>query len=341
MQVSTAVPSWYWEDAREAHSGRICVKQVRGDCLEQFYEALCKVITEEDRILREEPMHRHTTFRVGGPAQYYVTVVTTEELQETIRLCNRCEMPWMIFGNGSNVLVSDTGIRGVVLRLSGELAECEIKENVHDGNAEAWAGGGMLLSAFAMRLAKKGFSGFEFAAGIPGSIGGAVAMNAGAYGGEIKDCITWAEIVTEDGELKRLSAEELDLSYRHSILSEQKAVVTKAGFSFPIGSKLYILSNIEMLSRKRKEKQPLELPSAGSTFKRPEGNYAGKLIMEAGLSGYQIGGAAVSEKHCGFVVNKGNATAADIYALMQHIIKTVEEKSGITLEPEVKLFGEF
>jgi len=199
----------------------------------------------------------------------------------------------------------------------------------------------MLLSAFAMQLAKKGFSGFEFAAGIPGSVGGAVMMNAGAYGGEMKDCITKAEIVTADGECKVLSVEELDLSYRHSILTEEKGVVTKAWFSFPIGSKLFIMSNIELLNRKRKEKQPLEYPSAGSTFKRPEGNFAGKLIMEAGLAGKQIGGAAVSEKHCGFVINKDNATAADIYALMQYVIETVEQASGIRLEPEVKLLGDF
>ena len=309
--------------------------------MEAFYEELCKLITEEESVLREEPMKNHTTFRVGGPAEYFVTVSATETLQAVIKLCNRAKMPWFVLGNGSNLLVSDKGVRGVVLRLSGEFAECEIKENIENGTADAVAGGGMLLSAFAMKLAKKGFSGFEFAAGIPGSVGGAVMMNAGAYGGEIKDCITKAEVVTEDGECRIFSAEELQLSYRHSILSEQKGVVTKAWFSFPIGSKLYILSNIELLNRQRREKQPLEYPSAGSTFKRPEGNFAGKLIMEAGLAGKQIGGAAVSEKHCGFVINKENATAADIYALMQYVIETVEANSGIRLEPEVKLLGEF
>lgn len=309
--------------------------------METFYDALCETLPKEGSILREEPMRKHTTFRVGGPAEYYVTVTTTEELQKVIVLCNRYEVPWLVLGNGSNVLVSDTGIRGVVLRLAGDFTQYEIKENMLQGDAVAWAGAGMLLSSFAMKLAQKGFSGFEFAAGIPGSIGGAVMMNAGAYGGEIKDCITKAEIVTADGERKVLTTEELQLSYRHSILSEEKGVVTKAWFSFPIGSKLYIMSNIEMLNRKRKEKQPLEFPSAGSTFKRPEGNFAGKLIEEAGLAGVQIGGAAVSEKHCGFVINKENATAADIYALMQHIIKKVEETSGVRLEPEVKLLGEF
>ncbi len=306
-----------------------------------FYEELCNLLTEDGAVLCEEPMKNHTTFRVGGPAEYFVTVTSTEELTAVVKLCNRSGVEWIVLGNGSNVLVSDAGVRGVVLRLAGEFTECEIKEDAFHGDAVAVAGAGMLLSAFAMRLAKKGFSGFEFAAGIPGSVGGAVMMNAGAYGGEIKDCITQAEIVTADGECKILSAEELQLSYRHSILSEEKGIVTKAWFSFPVGSKLYILSNIEMLSRKRKAKQPLEYPSAGSTFKRPEGNFAGKLIMEAGLAGKQIGGAAVSEKHCGFVINKGNATATDIYTLMQYVIDTVEKASGIRLEPEVKLLGDF
>ena len=309
--------------------------------MEAFYEELCGILTEEGSVLREEPMKKHTTFRVGGPAEYFVTVKTTEELQGVIKLCNCYGITWFVLGNGSNLLVSDTGVRGVILRLAGEFTECEIKEDIYNGNAEAMAGGGMLLSAFAMRLAKKGFTGFEFAAGIPGSIGGAVMMNAGAYGGEIKDCITKAEIVTEAGERKLLTAEELKLSYRHSVLTEEKGIVTKAWFSFPIGSKLYILSNIEMLNRKRKEKQPLEYPSAGSTFKRPVGNYAGKLIMEAGLAGKQIGGAAVSEKHCGFVINKEHATAKDIYDLMQFVMDKVEETSGVRLEPEVKLLGDF
>lgn len=309
--------------------------------MEAFYEELCKLITEEGSVLREEPMKNHTTFRVGGPAEYFVTVTTTAMLQAVIKLCNSFGVSWFVLGNGSNLLVSDAGVRGVVLRLAGDFTQCEIKENIHDGTADAMAGGGMLLSAFAMQLAKKGFSGFEFAAGIPGSVGGAVMMNAGAYGGEIKDCIVRAEIVTGDGECRIYSAEELQLSYRHSILTEMRGIVTKAWFSFPIGSKLYILSNIEMLNRKRKEKQPLEYPSAGSTFKRPEGNFAGKLIMEAGLAGMQIGGAAVSEKHCGFVINKDNATAEDIYSLMQYVIKKVEETSGIRLEPEVKLLGDF
>lgn len=309
--------------------------------MDAFYEELCKIITKEDGVLREEPMKNHTTFRVGGPAQYYVFVSDTKELQETITLCNRHEVPWVVLGNGSNVLVSDSGVRGVVLRLSGELTRYEIKEDMYAGRAEVVAGGGALLSAVAMGLAKKGFAGFEFAAGIPGSIGGAVMMNAGAYGGEIKDCITKAEIVTADGECRMLSAEELKLSYRHSVLTEEKGIVTRAWFSFPIGSKLYILSNIEMLNRRRREKQPLEYPSAGSTFKRPEGHFAGKLIMDAGLAGMQIGGAAVSEKHCGFVINKGNATATDIYRLMQYVADKVEQVSGVRLEPEVKLLGDF
>lgn len=309
--------------------------------MEGFLEALGKIIPEKERLLLQEPMSRHTTFRVGGPAEYFVTVDTTGELQEVLQLCKSCKMPWTVLGNGSNVLVSDSGLKGVVLRLGGEFTAYEINEELCTGTAEAFAGAGVPLSLFAMKLAKRGFTSFEFAAGIPGSVGGAVVMNAGAYGGEIKDCITKAEVVTEDGERKLLSADELQLSYRHSILMERSWIVTRAWFSFSIGSKLMILSSIEELNRRRREKQPLELPSAGSTFKRPAGSFAGKLIMEAGLAGTRIGGAAVSEKHCGFVVNLGNATAADIYALMRHIIMTVEEKSGIRLTPEVKLLGEF
>lgn len=309
--------------------------------MEAFYKAICSILPEDGSVLREEPMKKHTTFRVGGPAQFFVTVRMIEELQRVIVLCNKSNVAWEVLGNGSNLLVSDKGVRGVVLRLSGEFAQCEILENAEKGEATAWAGAGMPLSSFAMKLAKKGFADFEFAAGIPGSIGGAVMMNAGAYGGEIKDCITQAEIVTANAERKILMAQELKLSYRHSILMEEKGVVTKAWFRFPVGSKLYIMSKIETLHRMRKEKQPLEFPSAGSTFKRPEGNFAGKLIMEAGLAGVQIGGAAVSEKHCGFVINKENATATDIYALMQHIIRKVEETGGVRLEPEVKLLGEF
>ena len=307
--------------------------------MEAFYEELCKLITEEESVLREEPMKNHTTFRVGGPAEYFVTVSETETLQAVIKLCNRAKMPWFVLGNGSNLLVSDAGVKGVVLRLSGEFAECEIKENIQNGTADAVAGGGMLLSAFAMKLAKKGFSGFEFAAGIPGSVGGAVMMNAGAYGGEIKDCITKAEVVTEDGECRIFSAEELQLSYRHSILSEQKGVVTKAWFSFPIGSKLYILSNIELLNRQRREKQPLEYPSGGSFFKRPAGYFAGALIEQSGLKGYTVGGAQVSEKHAGFVINRGGATCADVMALCEHVQREVQTKFGVKLEREVQLVG--
>lgn len=309
--------------------------------MESFYKAICGIFPEDGSVLREEPMKKHTTFRVGGPAQYFVTVRTVEELRQVISLCRENDVPWEVLGNGSNLLVSDKGVRGVVLHLSGEFVQCEILENVEKGEAMAWAGAGMLLSSFAMKLAKKGFADFEFAAGIPGSVGGAVVMNAGAYGGEIKDCITHAEIVTAGGEKKVLGVQELAFSYRHSILMEEKGVVTRAWFRFPVGSKLYIMSKIETLNRMRREKQPLEFPSAGSTFKRPEGNFAGKLIMEAGLAGVQIGGAAVSEKHCGFVINKENATAADVYALIQHIIKRVEETGGVRLEPEVKLLGEF
>ena len=286
-------------------------------------------------------MKNHTTFRVGGPAEYFITVAATEQLQATVRLCNRYEVPWVVLGNGSNVLVSDKGIRGVVLRLAGDFVQCEIKENVHSGNADAVAGGGMLLSAFAMQLAKKGFSGFEFAAGIPGSVGGAVMMNAGAYGSEIKDCILSARVMDGNGEVKELTKDELKLGYRTSAIQGTEWIVLDACFAFCTGKKEDILSEIEELNQRRRDKQPLEYPSAGSTFKRPEGYFAGKLIMDAGLAGYRVGDAEISTKHCGFAINRGNATAAEFYQLMQDVTERVKEAFGVTLEPEVRLLGEF
>lgn len=302
--------------------------------MEHLIEQLT-VVCGADKVKRDEPMSAHTTFRIGGTADVWIEPSGEDGLCEAVALCRKAGVPFVVIGNGSNLLVSDDGYRGVVICLRRGLEKLEIEGNII--RAEA----GVLLARVASEAMKTGLAGLEFASGIPGCIGGAVVMNAGAYGGEIKDCITQAEIVTADGEVKLLSAEELKLSYRHSILMEEKGIVTRAWFSFPIGSKLYILSNIEMLNRKRKEKQPLEYPSAGSTFKRPEGYFAGKLIMDAGLAGMQIGGAAVSEKHCGFVINKEGATATDIYRLMQYVTERVEAVSGVRLEPEVKLLGNF
>lgn len=298
-----------------------------------FEKELHKVMGAE-RILKQEPMKKHTTFRVGGPAEYYL-VPKHNEIEELISLCSRCEIPYLIIGNGSNLLVSDKGIAGAVIEIGKEMDEISIEGNLLRVQA------GALLSKTAHRAMEESLSGMEFAAGIPGCVGGAVAMNAGAYGGEIKDILRSVAVLTKEGKTKRLSVEELELSYRHSIIFEKEYIVLDAEFALNMGNKEDIQSSMEELKKKRVEKQPLEYPSAGSTFKRPEGYFAGKLIMDAGLRGFQVGGAAVSEKHCGFVINKGDAMASDIYQLIQEVQKEVFSKFGVVLEPEVKMVGDF
>ncbi len=298
-------------------------------------------VMKEGRLLEAEPMAKHTTFRVGGPADWFAYIENVEMLQKVIALCKQYEMPYYIIGNGSNVLVSDGGIRGVVLRLSGEFDEVILNESVPEGICRITAGAGAMLSRLAMAAGKKGFTGLEFAGGIPGTVGGAVLMNAGAYGGEIKDTLWAVDVLAEDGTIKRLSRDELKLSYRHSILMETGGIVLKAYFTLTIRPKIQIFATMESYKKARQEKQPLEFPSAGSTFKRPVGYFAGKLIQDAGLMGCRIGGAEVSKKHAGFVINAGNATAADVCELIEHIKKTVKEQSGVTLEPEVRFLGDF
>ena len=256
-------------------------------------------------------------------------------------MCKEQKEPYYIIGNGSDLLVSDAGVRGVIIRLAGEFEEIVAKENVNEGVCDVCAGAGVMLAALSLRAGKKGFTGLEFANGIPGTVGGAVLMNAGAYGGEIKDTIIAAEVMTKEGELKRLTGEELQLSYRHSIMMESGDIVLKAYFRLTVRPKLQIFAIMESYRKARQEKQPLEYPSAGSTFKRPEGYFAGKLIQDAGLQGCSVGGAMVSTKHAGFVINAGGATATDIYQLIQHIRETVKDKFQVELEPEVRFLGEF
>ena len=305
------------------------------------FSAGLKEIMKDGRLLENEPMAKHITFRTGGPADWYAYIENVEMLQRVIALCKQFDVPYYVIGNGSNVLVSDAGIRGVVLRLSGEFDEITLNESVPEGICRITAGAGAMLSRLAMAAGKKGFTGLEFAGGIPGTIGGAVLMNAGAYGGEIKDTLRAVEVLTEDGTIQRLSTEELNLSYRHSVLMETGGIVLKAYFTLTIRPKIQIFATMESYKKARQEKQPLEFPSAGSTFKRPTGYFAGKLIQDAGLKGYQIGGAMVSTKHAGFVINAGNATAKDVCGLIAHITKTVREQFGVTLEPEVRFLGEF
>lgn len=285
-------------------------------------------------IRENEPMKLHTTFRVGGPADVLVTP-DIESLPEVIALCKKHHLPFCVVGNGSNLLVGDKGIRGVVIAMTNRAGEIVCNDET------ITAGAGCTLGQIATLAAGNGLAGFEFAAGIPGTLGGAVVMNAGAYGGEMKDVITSAVVLDEEGNRKELSVEELDLSYRHSCIPEHGYIVLSVTMKLKRGNVEEIRGKMAELREQRTTKQPLEYPSAGSTFKRPEGYFAGKLIMEAGLRGYQVGGAQVAEKHCGFVINKDNATAADIVQLMQDVSAKVEDQFGVKLEPEVKMIGEF
>lgn len=314
------------------------MRQLGGAGLD-FYAELLNIVGK-DNVLREEPLCLHTTLKIGGSADFLVKPVSEEELSALLRCCKKYAVPHFILGNGSNLLVSDSGYRGVVIKLwkTGD-AVC-VREGTA-GRTVVRIAAGTTLSRAAMAVANMGLQGFAFAAGIPGTLGGAVVMNAGAYGGEIKDCIISARVMDSDGNVSELTKEELKLGYRTSVIQGTDLIVLDAEFSFESGNKEAILSEIEELNRRRREKQPLEYPSAGSTFKRPEGYFAGKLIMDAGLAGYRVGDAMVSEKHCGFVINSGNATATDFYRLMQDVSAKVKEEFGVTLEPEVCLLGDF
>lgn len=298
-----------------------------------FYEQLCGILSKE-QVLCKEPMSRHTTFRVGGPADYYV-MPQPQQAAQVVALCRKEQVPCQIAGNGSNLLVGDGGVRGVVLAFAKQAAHIQIS------GSRLKAGAGALLSQVAAEACRAGLGGLEFAAGIPGSVGGAVVMNAGAYGGECKDVLTQAAVLTEEGEQMILTKQELDLSYRHSCIPGRRLIVLEAEFLLQPGSQEKIQALMDDLKQRRLEKQPLSYPSAGSTFQRPEGYFAGKLIMEAGLAGYTSGGAQVSEKHCGFVINTGTATAKDIQTLIRHVQEKVLEHSGVLLQPEVKFMGEF
>ena len=285
-------------------------------------------------IFMEEPMKKHTTFRVGGPADVLVQPDETA-LAAILALCRRYHVSYSFIGNGSNLLVGDKGIRGVVIEMTDPMGNIEV-----DGT-KITAQAGAMLSKIANTAASNGLGGMEFAAGIPGSVGGAVVMNAGAYGGEMKDIIEKVYVLDENGAQLELDRDALDLGYRHSCIPEKKYIVTKVVLELVPHDEAEIRSKMKELNEKRAEKQPLQYPSAGSTFKRPEGYFAGKLIMDAGLRGYQVGGAQVSEKHCGFVINKGDATAADICQLMRDVSDKVQAQFGVVLEPEVKMIGEF
>lgn len=283
-------------------------------------------------LLESEPLCNHTTFRIGGPASYYAVPENVEQIREGIAFAKENKIPFVIIGRGSNILFPDEGYPGMVIEIGKGMEQIQ----VIDGK-RIRAQAGISLAALASLAAKNCLSGLEFAGGIPGTLGGAVTMNAGAYGGEIKDCIVNATVLNEKGELLILNREQLELGYRSSVIQKETYIVLEAEFELQPAKEEDVFSYMRELNAKRREKQPLEFASAGSTFKRPEGYFAGKLIEDAGLRGYRVGDAQVSEKHCGFVINRGKATCADVLQLIEDVQNRVNEAYGVMLEPEVKV----
>ncbi len=288
-----------------------------------------------DHVLTDEPMKQHTTFKIGGPADYFLVPETGEEVGEIIKICRKTDTPYFILGNGSNLLVGDGGYRGAVIQVYRNMSAVTVEGTTITAQA------GALLSAVAAAAKNASLTGFEFAGGIPGTVGGAAVMNAGAYGGEMKDVLVEVTVMDAEGKIFTISAEKLELGYRTSVIKKAGYIVLEAKIRLKEGDQEAIRERMKELTIQRTTKQPLEYPSAGSTFKRPEGYFAGKLVMDSGLRGYQVGGARISEKHCGFVINAGDATAKDVRTLMDNVRDIVYEKYGVTLEPEVKFLGEF
>ena len=297
----------------------------------EFYKLLGEFYNEED-ITVDSPMSEHIYFRVGGPADILVTPVNEEQVVNTLKLCREYNVPYFILGNGSNILVKDGGISGVVIKFN------KLNKITTEGNCVT-AQSGALLKDVSQAALENNLRGFEFACGIPGSIGGAVFMNAGAYDGEMAHVIKSARVIDENCNIKNLTKEELELGYRSSIVMKKGYVVIEATVELESGEYASIKDKIDDLTNRRESKQPLEYPSAGSTFKRPEGYFAGKLIQDSGLKGFSIGGAAVSEKHSGFVINKGGATAKDVLDVIAHVQKTVKENFDVELHTEVRIIG--
>ena len=300
--------------------------------MEKFLDALMSFAGPE-RVKLDQPMDRYTTFRIGGPADVMFFPETPQEILVAQALATESGVPVTVIGCGSNLLVSDAGIRGLVIALGKPFSRIEVR-----GNA-IFAQAGARLSAVANAALAHGLTGLEFASGIPGSVGGGAYMNAGAYGGQLSDVLTEVELL-RDGMAVRVPASEMDFGYRHSAAMESGALITGAAFCLQPGDPAEIRARMDDLNGRRRDKQPLEYPSAGSTFKRPEGYFAGALIEQAGLKGCRIGGAMVSEKHAGFIVNAGNATAQDVFELIMRVQHTVLDRSGVWLEPEVRLIGE-
>ncbi len=299
------------------------------------FKPLLTEIVGEEHCLWDEPMAKHTTFRVGGPADCYCTPGSEEELRKVLVLAREKKLPYFVMGNGSNLLVSDKGFRGLVIAIGREMGE------VRTDGVRITAEAGAMLSQIAAAARQASLKGFEFASGIPGTLGGACMMNAGAYGGEMKQVLKEVVCINEKGEFITVLKDEMGLGYRSSAFMENGWIVSKAVIELSQGDAQEIKDLTEELRKQRTGKQPLDVPSAGSTFKRPEGYFAGKLIMDAGLRGYRVGGACVSEKHCGFVVNDRQGTAQDILDVIRDVQTKVEAEFGVHLEPEVRFLGEF
>lgn len=292
-------------------------------------------IIPRERILLEEPMSRHTTFKVGGEAKCMLLIEKEEELIRLIPYLNRIEQDYFLLGNGSNLLVGDRGYRGIIMKLGEGMNKIAVEGECIRVQA------GALLSQTAVAAKDAGLSGMEFAAGIPGTVGGGIVMNAGAYGGEMKQITRSVKVMDQEGKILILDNDTMEFGYRTSIIKNRPFVVLEVELQLKAGNKEEIQLKMEELMEKRRSKQPLNFPSAGSTFKRPEGYFAGKLIMEAGMRGYRIGGAQVSEKHCGFIVNAGKATAADIREVIEEVQERVKKRFNVMLEPEVIFLGDF
>ena len=286
-------------------------------------------------VLSEEPLRLHTTFRVGGPADLYIRPADEQELAAAVSLIRSAGVPFFILGNGSNVLASDQGFRGAVVEIGRPMAGIRVE------GERIYAGAGATLAAIAKEALSASLDGLAFAAGIPGTLGGACVMNAGAYDAEMKDVLESVRLLFPDGRIRQMSPGDLHFTYRSTDIPSLNAIVTGATFRLVRGEAAKIRARMDELREKRQAKQPLDVPSAGSTFKRPPGDFAGRLIEEAGLRGYRVGEAMVSEKHCGFVVNRGRAASADIAAVIAHVQKTVRDTTGVLLEPEVRFLGEF
>lgn len=295
-------------------------------------EALRKFVPQEN-IHLQEPMAGHTTFRIGGPADCLLELENEEQLKKLRRYLEMTEMPFFVVGNGSNLLVNDAGYRGIILEIGQKMSEILVQGN------RIVAKAGATMAQVARRAMEHELTGLEFASGIPGTVGGGVVMNAGAYGGEMSQVVTQVNVVSREGELLELDNETMEFGYRTSVIRKSPFIVTEVTFSLNKGDRNVIREKMEELAARRREKQPLEYPSAGSTFKRPEGHFAGQLIMEAGMKGFRVGGAKVSEKHCGFVINTGNATSEDVRGVIRDVQRCVKERFRVELEPEIVFLG--